>query len=90
MEYKSPTDVLTFELDWVAEISGSTITGTPVWTVQNGLTQDAITNTDTTSTIKLSGGTLGNVYQVQCRITTVAGDTFEKEFHVRVRRQLIG
>ena len=90
MEYKSPEDKFAFELDWVAEISGSTISGTPVWTVQSGLVQDAISNTTTTSTIILSSGVAGKTYQVQCKITTASGDVFEKEFYVRVRRQLIG
>jgi len=89
MEYKSPVDVLSYVVDWTNEIGGSTIS-TTVWVLQSGIVKDTDSNTTTTTTVKISSGTAGIVYQVQNKITTAAGETFEKLFFIRVREQLVG
>lgn len=83
---KDPDAVLDYALDWNAEgeewLGADTITGTPVWTVETGLTKDSQSNTTTTATVWLSGGTAGETYTVACKITTAGGRTDERTFRV--------
>ena len=53
---------------WLAETS-ETIS-TSVWTVPTGLTSSDETKDDTQTSIKISGGTAGETYEVVNRITT--------------------
>jgi hypothetical protein len=55
------------------------------WIVPSGITKvGADTFTDTTATIWLTGGTIGNTYEVVNRITTVGGITEDQTliFHI--------
>ena len=90
MEYKDPADVLTFTAVFTNELGGASITGRTV-TVGAGLTKDsdALNGTDKVD-IVLSGGTAGNTYKVTVNVVTNGGETFEKNFYVRVRNQFIG
>ncbi len=73
-----------YVFDWSAWLAGDTITGTPVVTVDPGLNLDLQTNDTTTVTVWLSGGTVGQVYKVSCRITTAAGRTDERTALIQV------
>lgn len=81
---KDPDEVLDYVRDWSAALGDDTI-ATSVWTVPTGLTKDSDTNTTTTATIWLSGGTLGANYEVLNRITTAGGRTFDKTLRFRIR-----
>jgi len=89
MEYKSPTDVLTYVVDWTNEMGGSTVS-TSVFVVPAGITKDSDSKDTTTATIVLSGGTVGLTYDIKNTITTAAGETIEKHFFVRVKDRLVG
>ena len=86
---KDPTDKLDYVLDWGADgdsyLDGDTITGTPVWVVPSGLVLEAQSNTTTTTTAWLSGGTAGTTYRVACKITTAGGRIAERSFDLRVQ-----
>lgn len=93
---KDPDAVLDYKFDWAAETNG---TGTSDWlaagetitshtvTVEAGLTKDSdsATDTDTSVTVWLSGGTAGTDYDVACEITTSADRTDERTITIRVR-----
>lgn len=82
---KDPQAVLDWAFDWSNWLaSGETITGTPVVTVDPGLTKDSQSNTGTVVTVWLSGGTLGITYKVACRITTNQGRTDERTIGIRL------
>lgn len=95
--YKDPNAVLDFKFDWRALTNGSaggvsdwlasgeTITERTV-TVQSGLTKDSdsLTDSNTSVTVWLSGGTEGETYTVTCRIVTSAGRTDERTIYIRV------
>jgi hypothetical protein len=82
---KDPQAVLDWAFDWSRWLAaGEEITGTPVVTVQSGLTKDSQSNTTTKVTVWLSGGTLGTTYSVACRITTNQGRTDERTIGIRV------
>ncbi|RNL66228.1 hypothetical protein EFK50_00970 [Nocardioides marmoriginsengisoli] len=59
---------------------GDTI-ATSEWIVPAGLTKTDEANTDTTATIWLSGGTLGQSYEVVNRITTAQGRGEDQTLH---------
>jgi len=68
---------------------GETISSHVV-TVETGITKDsdAITDTNTSVTVWLSGGTFGDKYTITCEIVTSAGrtDTFEATLILGVSR----
>lgn len=86
---KDPADVVTYVVDWNEDsfLGSDTITGTPEWTVPAGITKASQSNTATTASARLSGGTAGVDYEVACKITTVAGETFERTIRVQVRER---
>jgi len=84
---KDPEAVLDYTVDWATWLGADTITGTPTWTVPTGLTKDTQSNTTTTATAWLSGGSVGLDYVVECKITTTGGRTDERSFTVKVRER---
>lgn len=92
---KDPDDVLDYEVPWADFLSGGTaaLVATPdtiqsvTWTVQAGITKDSSSNTTTTATIWVSGGTAGQDYQVTCHITTVGGRHADKTLLFQVRQR---
>lgn len=75
---KDPNDVLDYRIDastWLAGHDPDDTISTVTWTVPAGLTLVAQSNTTTTATIWLSGGTVGTQYEVLCRIVTAGGRT---------------
>lgn len=69
--------------DWLQ--AGETI-ATRTVTVDAGLTKDSdsITDTNTSVTVWLSGGTVGTVYEVACKIVTNTPRTLEKSVFFKV------
>lgn len=82
---KDPQAVLDWIWDWGDEWldSGETIV-TSVMTVSAGLVLDSSTNSTTTATAWLSGGTAGQPYTVANRITTSVGRVDERTITIRV------
>ena len=97
---KDPDAVLDFKFDWKAATNQSntalsdwlgsveTISSRTV-TADSGITVDSsnITDTNTSVTVCLSGGTVGTVYSVMCEIVTSAGRTDERTIYVTVRER---
>ena len=97
---KDPGDVLDYKFDfapltnsqtgansdWLE--SGETISTATV-TVDSGLTKDSdsITDTNTSVTVWLSGGTAGEKYKVLCEIVTSAGRTKQKTMMIKMTNQ---
>lgn len=69
---KDPDAVLDYQIDWEDWLGEDTISDSE-WTVPTGITNDGDTNTATTATIWLSGGTAGTRYKLINHITTVSG-----------------
>jgi hypothetical protein len=70
---KSPYATLSYSVDWTAWLSAGDTIDTVTWTVPAGLTNVQESNTATKASIKLSGGTAGQQYDVRCQIETVGG-----------------
>ena len=94
---KDPDAVLDYVFDWAALTNGTT-GGTSDWlasgetistktiTAETGITVDSssITDTNTSVTVWLSGGSAGNIYYVSCKIVTSAGRTDERTINIEV------
>ena len=69
---KDPDAVKDYTLDWSDWLDGDTI-ATSVWVVPAGITEDSESESATSATIWLSGGTAPNEYEITNRITTAGG-----------------
>jgi hypothetical protein len=68
-----PNAVLDYTIDWSDWLpSGDTILSSS-WSVPAGLTEDSSSNTSTTATVWISGGTAGTNYRITNHITTTEG-----------------
>jgi len=80
---KDPDAVLDYVVDWSDWLGTDTISSSS-WTVPTGITKDSDTNTTTTATIWLSGGTEGAEYRVTNQIVTTDGRTDERSIIIKV------
>lgn len=84
---KDPDANLDYPFDWSDWLpSGDTISSV-TWVVSSGLIQGTTSNTATSATIWLSGGTSGNAYSVTCRITTSQGRIEDRTITIRVSQR---
>lgn len=95
---KDPDAVLDYKFDWAALTnssgdsdwleSGETIS-TYTITAETGITvdSDSKTDTDTSVTVWLSGGTAGADYEVACEIVTSSSRTDERTIKIQVRER---
>lgn len=81
---KDPQATLDYAVDWEPWLGVDTIQSV-TWTVDAGITQANASNTTTSATIWLSGGTVGTKYKAVCRVTTAAGRIDERTIYVEVR-----
>ena len=80
---KGPDEVLDYAGDWSDWLGSDTIV-TSTWTVPTGLTKDSDTATTTTTTVWLSGGTLGEQYDLEACVETSAGRTACRTIRIHV------
>jgi len=82
---KEPTAVLDYTFDWDGSdwLGSDTISSYTV-TVDSGLTKDSASNTTTTVTVWLSGGTVGTNYDIVCHIVTAAGREDTRTLQIKV------
>lgn len=83
---KDPDAVLDYTINWATWLGNDTIS-TSAWTPDSGITVDSDTNTTTTATVWLSGGTVGTSYAVTNHIVTAAGREDDRTITVRVREK---
>lgn len=83
LHLKTANAVKDYTLDWSSWLSGDTIS-TSTWTVPSGITQDSESETTTTATIWLSGGTAGQRYTCVNKVVTSAGRTDERAIDILV------
>lgn len=86
---KDPHATLDYTIDWTSDgwLGADTITGTPVWTVPAGLTLESQSNSTTTATAWISGGSAYDDYDVACKITTAGGRIDERTIRLQVRQR---
>lgn len=77
----APTEFQDWTIDWSKRGLGTDTIATSVWSKTGGGTDYTISNTsftNTTTTMWLTGGTLGVVYQITNTITTAGGRTMRE------------
>ncbi len=82
--FKDPDEVLDYDIDWSARLLTDTIS-TSTWIVPDGITKDSDSKTATTTTVWLSGGTLGDKYELTNRIVTTGGRTMDQSVDLKVK-----
>ena len=80
---KDPDAVLDYVVDWSTWLGDDAI-ATSTWTVPAGITKDSSSNTTTTATVWLSGGTTGAEYTLINRIVTAGGRTDDRSIAIMV------
>lgn len=83
---KDPDAVLDYTVNWATWLDGDTIS-TSTWTVASGITEDSDSNTTTTATVWLSGGTAGRTYAATNNIVTAAGRENDATITIKVQQQ---
>lgn len=74
---KDPSETLDYTINWSALLAGDTI-ATSTFAVPTGLTLSSSSNTTTTSTAWISGGSWDRTYTITCTITTAGGRTYQR------------
>ena len=80
---KDPDETLDYIINWATHLGSDTISSSS-WVAETGITIDSDTNTTTTATVWLSGGTLGQFYLVTNTIVTDGGRTLEQSIRVHM------
>lgn len=92
---KDPEAALDYLISWSEWLPGGDTISTSSWSVEaisgdgDPLTSTSDGNTDTTTTVNLSGGTTGNIYKVYNTVTTNGGLTDRRYFRVKVKARTI-
>jgi len=86
---KDPGAVLDYSIDWGAGYlqSGETLSSS-IWTIfPADMTQNSASNAAGVTSITVSGGAVGQIYQLTNRITTSQERTDERSITVRVEHR---
>lgn len=86
MAIKDPDAVLDYGLTWTAWLAGDTITASE-WTEPDGISVDSDTHDDTSTTVWLSGGTVGQTYELTNHVTTAAGRQDDRTISITVQER---
>lgn len=81
---QDPNATLDYIIDWTAWLNGDTIS-TSNWAMHPDLTATNASNTTTSATVFISGGTAGKTYKVRNRITTANGRGDDETFDLLIR-----
>lgn len=82
--FKDPGEVLDYQLNWTSRLAGDTI-ATSTWVIPAELTKVIDSNTETTTTVWLSGGTLSTWPDVTNHIVTSSGRTMYQTVSLPIR-----
>lgn len=83
---KQPGEARTLSFDFTDKLaSGDSLTGTATVTVASGLTAGTPSRTGNVVSVRLSSGTDGTDYNVQCSCATTDGDTLHLDATIEVR-----
>lgn len=93
---KDPDSIRTYTLDWAdgglndglvgdtGWLQGDTI-ATSIWIAESTLSVDADSESDTTTSVKVSGGKLGKKHLLTNRVTTtIGGETEDRSIEVKI------
>lgn len=84
---KDPDAKLDYTFDWSAYLSPVGDSIALVSFIGDGVTIASQTNTASTATAWVSGGTLGSTHTVTCRITTNGGRIDDRTIYIKIKAQ---
>ncbi|RWB66560.1 hypothetical protein [Mesorhizobium sp.] len=86
-QFKDPQEIRDFGIDWAAAIGTKTITAS-TWSVVAGtVVIDSDDHTTTNTTVRLSGGTVGETCQLLNHVTLSDGEEYEQTGQVKVKQR---
>jgi hypothetical protein len=86
--FKDPDEVLDYSIDWSARMPSDDHIVTSTWpSLPSGITVDSDEQTNTTTTLWLSGGTLGQSYSFTNRVVTLGGRTMDQTVTIKVKQK---
>jgi hypothetical protein len=77
-------ELLDYTFNWSPTLAAGETVATSTWTVPSGITAGITSQTATTTTQWLSGGTMGTEYTITNTILTTASRTYERSFGVLI------
>lgn len=81
---KDPDATLDYVIDWSSWLATGDTIADSEFIAATGITVDSDTNDTTTATVWLSGGTVGESYEITNRITTADGRTDDRTIRIEV------
>lgn len=88
---KDSDEVLDFLLSWVARLIDGDVIATSEWIMptptDGGIVKDSDSKTDTTTTIWVSGGTVGKIYRVVNRVETGGGRIMDQTCLFKIKER---
>ena len=86
---KDPDSVLDYIVDWSKWLPSGDTSAAVAWDVPTGIVEstEGRSNTVSSATIWLSSGTVGNTYDIGCRITTASTRIAERTMRVKVQER---
>lgn len=83
---KDPEALLDYTIDWSSFLGVDTIAASS-WDISEDLTNENETFADDATTIWLSGGDVGEIYQIINHITTAANREDDRSFYIQIEQQ---
>jgi len=84
---KEPTEVKLWTVNWADWLGALTIS-TSTWNVPSGITKDNDSKTATTTSIQVSGGTWGAIYELFNTVIANNGETETRSIIVKIQRSV--
>lgn len=85
---KTATSKRDYSVDWSVNAPGDGITAV-TWSVPGGITNLATSYSGSVATIRLSGGTIGQTYQISCAATRQSGQIDKRTFLVTIVSRIV-
>jgi len=81
--YQDKNEAIAYTIDFAPDLDGATITSA-AWNVSPDFTVESTSETGTTASIRISGGTSGKRYKIECNVPASDGQRLEGHFVVTV------
>lgn len=81
---KTPDETIRVTFHWAARLDGETLL-TTAYELPDGLTNESEEDQDSAQSVLVSGGTAGQLYRVQCTVTTSGSRELQQVKRVAVR-----
>jgi len=81
--YQDKDEGVAYTFDWTHDLNGSTVSSVE-WSVPSGISTESTSNTTTTGSIRLAGGTPGRTYKIEGKATTALNERSQAHILVTI------